>query len=46
MERDSDLENELMVAGVKDGRGDSYGVWDGLVHTALFKMDNQQGPIV
>ena len=22
---------------------DSYGVWDGHVHTAMFKMDNQQG---
>ena len=25
---------------------DSYGVWDGHVHTAIFKMDNQQGPTV
>ena len=25
---------------------DSQGVWEGHVHTALFKMDNQQGPIV
>ena len=23
---------------------DSKGVWDGHVHTAVFKMDNQQGP--
>ena len=23
---------------------DSQGVWDGHVHTAIFKMDNQQGP--
>ena len=29
-----------MVA-VKKG----WGVWDGRVHTAIFKMDNQQGPI-
>ena len=35
-------ETELMVAG---GRN-SQGVWDGHVHTAKFKMDNQQGPIV
>ena len=28
-----------------DGR-DSQGVWDGHVHTAMFKMDNQQGPTV
>ena len=25
---------------------DSYGLWEGHVHTTLFKMDNQQGPIV
>ena len=25
---------------------DSWGVWDGHVHTALFKMDNQQGPTI
>ena len=31
---------ELMVAGGKD----SQGVWEGHVHTAIFKMDNQQGP--
>ena len=25
------------------GEGDSKGVWDGHVHTAVFKMDNQRG---
>ena len=25
---------------------DSYGIWGGRVHTAVFKMDNQQGPTV
>ena len=25
---------------------DSEGVWDGHVHTAVFKMSNQQGPAV
>ena len=30
-----DLENELTVAGGK-------GFWEGYVHTALFKMDNQR----
>ena len=41
-------ENGLMVAeGVgKDGERNSQGVWDGHVHTAKFKMDNQQGPVV
>ena len=29
--------------GVGEGE-DSKGVWDGHVHTAVFKMDNQQGP--
>ena len=24
----------------------SWGVWGGHVHTAVFKMDNQQGPTV
>ena len=27
-------------------RRDSYGVWDGYVHTAIFKMDDQQEPAV
>ena len=31
--------------GYQRGR-DSQGVWDGHVHTALFNIDNQQGPIV
>ena len=31
-----------MVTGVRD----SWGVWEGHVHTGVFKMDNQQGPIV
>ena len=43
-ESDSDLENELTEAG--GGVGDSYGVWDWRVHTAVFKMSNRQGPIV
>ena len=28
------------------GGRESLGVWDGHVHTAIFKMDNQQGPTV
>ena len=28
----------------KDGRRDSQGVWDGHGHTAVFNMENQQGP--
>ena len=32
-----------MVAGGQRGR-DSLGVWDGHVHTAVFKTDNPQGP--
>ena len=38
----TDLENKFMVAGGRD----SQGVWDGHVHSAMFKMDNQQGPTV
>ena len=40
----TDLENELMVAGV--GGRDSWGLWEDHVHTAIFKMGNQQGPTV
>ena len=28
------------------GRREKQGLWDGPVHTAVFKMDNQQGPTV
>ena len=35
-----------MVARGKDRGRDNQGVWDGHVHTAAFKMDNQQGPPV
>ena len=37
------IENELMVAG-GEGWGKGELGWDGHVHTAIFKMDNQQGP--
>ena len=41
------LENEFMVLewGTGERRKDSLGVWDGHVHTAIFKVDNQQGPV-
>ena len=42
----TDIENEPMVAGGEDAGRDSQGVWDGHVYTAIFKMDNQQGPTV
>ena len=35
-----DLENKHIARGGKD----SYRVWDKHVNTAIFKMDNQQGP--
>ena len=41
-QRLTDLENRLMVVGGKD----SLGVWDGHVHTAIFKMANQKGPTI
>ena len=28
------------------GGSDSWGVWDGRVHTALLEMDDEQGPAV
>ena len=34
----------LMVPRGKDGGRDSQGVWDGHGHTAVFSMENQQGP--
>ena len=34
----------LWSPGGKDGGGDSQGVWDGHAHTAVFNMENQQGP--
>ena len=37
---------EFMVAGGRMVGRDSYGVSDGNVHTAIFKMDNQKGPTV
>ena len=42
-EGDSETQRRnLWLLGIKD----SQGVWDGHGHTALFKMDNQQGPAV
>ena len=43
----SKLSNEIMAAGGR-GRGERYswGVWDEHIHTAMFKMYNQQGPSV
>ena len=32
--------------GVGEVRRDSQGVWHCYVHTAVFKMDNRQGPTV
>ena len=37
-----DLEKELMAARGRD----SYRLWEDHVHTAIFKMDNQQKLIV
>ena len=42
----TDIENELMVAGRRVGGKNSQGVWDGHVHAAVFKRENQQGPIL
>ena len=35
-----------MAAGVEGWGRDSPGVWDGRGHTAVFNMENQQGPAV
>ena len=49
----TDLESELMVTQGGGGGGwgrvvrerDGLGVWDGYVHSAIFKVQNQQGPM-
>ena len=39
------FENELTVAREgRVGRMDNQGVLDGYIYTAIFKMNNQQGP--
>ena len=45
--------NELTYKTERDSQtlimitwGKEQGVWDGHVHTAIFKIDNQQGPAV
>ena len=40
-----DSQTQQMNFRLLGGR-DSQGLWEGHVHTAIFKMDNQQGPIV
>ena len=35
-----------MVAGGRMVERDTWGIWDGNVHTAIFKTDNQQRPTV
>ena len=44
-ETDSQRMNLWLPGGGEEGR-DSQGVWDWHIHTAIFKMDNQQGPFV
>ena len=46
-QRDSQTQRmNLWLLGKKIGERDRQGVWDGQVHTAIFKMDNQQGSTV
>ena len=47
MERDSQTyRRNLWFLRGKIGGGNSWGVWNRHIHTAAFKMDNQQGPTV
>ena len=42
--RDSQTsKTKLWLPGRKGGEGDRLRAWDGRVHTATFKTDNQQG---
>ena len=46
-ETDSQIQRmNLQLLGKKGGGRDRLEVWDRLAHTAIFKMDNQQKPIV
>ena len=38
--------NLMVASGGKDGEKGHLGSWDRHVHTALFKMNNQQASIV
>ena len=42
----SDLGNKLMVASGRDGETDRLEVWDLHVPITIFRIDNEQGPIV
>ena len=44
--RHTDLENKLKIAGGKERERNNYRVWDGHIHTTIFKIDNQKRPIV
>ena len=47
LNRDPQTENKPMVAGQSGGVGrDSWGLWEGHVHTTIFKMDSRQKPTV
>ena len=39
-----DLQNQFILPGGRVEGRDSWGVWDGRVHTALLQMDDEQGP--
>ena len=46
-ETDSQIQRTNCWLPAKKGEGrDGQGVWDGHVHTAIFKMDSTQGPTV
>ena len=40
--RPTDIENKCMVTKYNQGR-DKLGVWDEQIHTAIYKIDKQQG---
>ena len=47
IERDSQASRtNLWLPGGRMGGEGTWGVWDGHVHAAVFKMENQQGPTV
>ena len=44
LKSNSSVSHTYDCQGEKTGGHDNQGAWDGHVHTAIFKIDNQQNP--
>ena len=45
-QKQTHIENKLMITKGGRGRRDKLGVWDEQIHTTIYKIDKQQGPTV